>query len=228
MKTIIKLSKKSRLHDQKWLRGMCYFMILIAAISCQEKVDSVTAFRQWLHQSDNGFTVEKQSNNLILTASYLPNTYLAYRDLQAEAYQNQNIVTFDSLKQLYEHSITFTLTLRPDKTKKASGDVMYRGVNNYMEYKQRATDLNFGMEAYFSLKAGAQTLKPVLSTFENTYSMVEHRTIYLVFTEEQAKSSILDTEELELVFNDEIFQTGISHFKFKKENLQQLPNCIIN
>jgi hypothetical protein len=96
---------------------------------------------------------------------------------------------------------------------------MYRGVGNYQAYKRRVMDLNFNLDRYVRLRDGEKEVKPLLHTLENTYGATEGRSLYLVFENAAAGGSTLD-----FVFSDEILGTGISHFRFRKSDLENVPS----
>ncbi|MGB0522467.1 MAG: hypothetical protein ACPGJS_05880 [Flammeovirgaceae bacterium] len=206
-------------------RRIVIAFLLCLLIGCRHTIGSAADFQQWLSQEENGLIQQKKSNNLALTAKYLPPQYLALRDLSA--FEHPSKAVYDSLLETYTHSLTFLLTISPNKTKQAAGDIMYRGIKDYLAYKERVSQLNFGIKKYIRLHTKNKTFKPVLAAFDNTYSLVEHRSVYLVFTEDELESGFLDGEELDLVFNDEIFQTGINHFKFKREDILNIPSIKI-
>lgn len=201
-------------------RNILVLSVLIFT-QCQRSIESEADFQKWLHTPENGFVQQKKVNNLVITTKYLPPSYLALSDLKA--FEQPSQLMFDSLMLAYKNSLTFVMTIQPDKEKKANGDVMYRGVSDYLSYKERVAQMNFGMDEYVRLYIGGKTFKPVLTTFDNTYSLVEHRSLYLVFAEEKEGEGLFTGDILDLAFNDEVFNTGISHFKFRREDIQNTP-----
>lgn len=205
-------------------RLLAYLSILMSLLSgtgCQHSINSEKALYQWMHQEENGLIKTRQANHLSITVKYLPARYLALRDIRnLEKYDEKKV---HALVEEHKKSYAFLLTIQPDKSGGAEGDVLYQGVENYREYKQRVMQLNFGIGNYVSIKAGGQEYKPVLSTLENTYSVTNHRSIYLVFSENETQRGLLEAENIDFVFDDELFGTGINHFVFDKETLQQLP-----
>lgn len=88
---------------------------------------------------------------------------------------------------------------------------------------KRALTMNFDMNEYVSIKTPTQEYRPVLTSMENTYSLKGQRNIYMVFTDDTAEAELMKAPELDFVFNDEIFQTGVNHFVFNQDDLQSMP-----
>lgn len=199
--------------------GVCIFLLGLAG--CQTKIHTEKELYAWLNAPKNGFVRSKTVNGLRLTVKYLPPEYQVLQEVKNM--QSANKPLLDSLLAMYAKNHAFLLTIAPDKDNGGNGDIMYREVYNYSEYKARVLDMNFEMGKYITLKAGGRTFSPVLSTLENTYSLTEKRNIYLVFAGEKSQKELLNAPRLDLIFADELFHTGINHFVFKKENIQNLP-----
>ncbi len=202
-----------------WIVSLLFIGITLT--SCSNDVKSVAELEKWVHQKENGLVCQKKINNVILTMTYLPPELLVGRELQRGGQYTP--VMRDSLQKNYAHNLTFLLTIQPDAEKKASGDILYRGVTDYVSYKQRVNQLNFGMEPYIRLHTGTKTFSPALAAFENTYSLADHRSLYLVFSENTVDEGLFTGEKLDISFTDEFFDTGISHFVFDRTDLQDIP-----
>ncbi len=195
-----------------------FFIGLLVALcglpACGPGPKTEAAFYGWLHDPDNGLVQTRQIGDLQLTVKYLPAELLAYREGK-DATPRQ----LDSLRNRYHQSHAFLLTLKPIGSVSGGGDVMYRGVGNYQAYKRRVMDLNFNLDRYVRLRDSEKEVKPLLHTLENTYGATEGRSLYLVFENAAAGGSALD-----FVFSDEILGTGISHFRFRKSDLENVPS----
>ncbi len=188
--------------------------------ACGPGPKTETAFYAWLHDPGNGLVQTRQIGDLQLSVKYLPAELLAYREGKGATPQR-----VDSLRNRYRQSHAFLLTLKPVGSVAGGSDVMYRGVGNYQAYKQRVMDLNFNLDRYVRLRDGEKEVKPLLHTLENTYGATEGRSLYLVFENAAAGGTDLD-----FVFSDEILGTGISHFRFRKSDLENVPSiaCAAN
>jgi hypothetical protein len=175
---------------------------------------------QWLNDPDNGLIKTKVINGVEIELKFLPPEFLTYREVKR--LNNYNKQYIDSLLNLYQNSYSFLLKIGPEDGVDGE-DIMLKGVGSMEEFKSRAQMMNFEMQEYVSLKAEGKKYKPVLSTMENVYGMHSHRNIYLVFTPNDENKSLLKAEKLDVSFNDELFETGISHFVFKKKYISNIP-----
>jgi len=197
---------------------MCFLIVLA---SCNNELKTEKDFYGWLNDPENGFVKTKIINDIKIIAKYLPLEYLAFKELRSYGQYSKDVR--DSILALYNKSRTFLLTIGPYEEKGAKFDIMKTGVHDYTEFKQRAMTMNFDMAAYVSLNTELGEFKPVLTNMENVYGLSKHRNIYLVFTSAEANGKLMTANELDLTFTDEIFNTGINHFIFKKEKLDHLP-----
>ena len=197
--------------------------------ACSPRSLSETDFYRWLNDSDNGLVQTRKVNRVEVTVKYLPAGLLAYKEWKRLPGAGQG--DLDSLRNLYGHSHAFLLTLKPDKEGSAPQsqlpeDVLYRGVDSYQAYQQRIRQLNFGMADCVELRTDKGVFKPVLHTLENTYGVVGHRSIYLVFTEESGQHGLFSGQPLDFTFKDDFFDTGIHHFLFDPNQFQQAPTIL--
>lgn len=183
-------------------------------------IDSAESLYAWMNDQDNGLVITKYVNGIKLTAKYLPPAYLAYKEWVDSDKEN---LRYQDVLSGYQNNRTFLLTIGPDDREVAGGDVMFYNVLNEKDYRQRVQDLNFDIGKYISLNVENRQLAPKLHTLENTYGLGNHRNIYLVFADDKINGSLLTGERLDLKFIDGIFQTGISHFVFDKQDLDGLP-----
>lgn len=200
-----------------------FIMLTLAALftGCNQGIiDSEKSLFAWMNDEDNGLVITKYVNGIKLTAKYLPPPYLAYKEWVDADKEN---LRYQDVLEGYENNRTFLLTIGPDDREVAGGDVMFYNVLNERDYKQRVKDLNFDIGKYISLNVKNHQLAPKLHTLENTYGLGNHRNIYLVFADDKINGSLLTEEKLDLKFIDGIFQTGISHFVFEKQDLDGLP-----
>ena len=102
--------------------------------------------------------------------------------------------------------------LQPDESLGKTFDVTKVGVGSKEEYDQRMQQLNFELKELVYLEEEKRRVHPVLYTMENTYGMHNWRDFLFVFPKKEDASSI------KLVFNDEIYNTGINKFNLNTES----------
>lgn len=197
----------------------CFFL-LTALVSCSNEVDFGTYMR-YISDQDNGLVKEKEISGLLYKAKYLPIDYLVYNDLNKNT-TNDEKPNKENLLKSYKNSLCFMLTMGPDENEEF--DVTMLGVKNYDEYAQQMEVLNFSMAEYISLKVGDKVLKPDIVQMENTYGLEKQRNFMISFQiKDNATDKFIKSNDVKLVYNDELFGTGINLFSFKKSDLQKLP-----
>lgn len=202
-----------------------YLVILLAGMwmfsGCGgHTVRSEPELYKWLNDESNGLSITKKINGYRLNVKYLPPPYLVYFETKGKAGFSES--KRDSLINIRNASRTFLFTIAPDHDKKSEKDIMYENVSGYQEYKERSFAMNFQMGTMISLGSGSQSVAPAVSTMENIYSLGNQRSLYLVFTEGQHEG-LFNSEELDFVYRDELFETGTNHFVFKKTDLNKFP-----
>jgi hypothetical protein len=104
-----------------------------------------------------------------------------------------------------------------------AGDVMMAGVGNYEEYADRMIQLNFRLEEGVRLKVGGKELAPVLFHMENTFGLTQDRNIHILFADPILEPDLRSLPQLDLVIEDWVFGTGISHYVFQEAKLEKIP-----
>lgn len=202
---------------------ICFFVLCTVLLSCsKQQVNSVAEYSKWINNPDNGLIVTRKINGLKISVKYLPSDYLVYKEMQDDngAIKNQ----LESLKNEYENSITFLMTISPDEDKGNKNDIMFDGITNYKEYSERLLSLNFEIDKNITLKTGNIELKPVLSALENTYGLSKGRNIVFAFAPTKIeKQEIENSAEFDFMYSDDLFQMGLMHFNFTKKDLKNLP-----
>ena len=95
-------------------------------------------------------------------------------------------------------------------------------VNNLPEFRQRISELNFEIKNHLFIKnKNGEKKFPVLATFENLYEVGGKKSFYIVFTRDSKNKDVSPT--IDVVFQDPFFDTGISHFMFEQDKIDNLP-----
>jgi hypothetical protein len=156
----------------------------------------------------------------------MPASLLAYKEMLTQG-SKKDIKVYNTLFSNYQESYTFILTILP-VSEKPQSDIMYYDIQEEETYKSRFRNLNFNLKELFSLKIGDELVHPDLYTFENTYSLSKGRSIFLVFNKHNFKNKPGAMDKADLIFNDEVFRTGINHFVFDFQKLQSIPEIDLN
>jgi len=194
-------------------------LISVLLISCSnEELKTVGDLDTYIKNPENGLVKVKEVNGYRMVMQLLPSEYLALKEKPTDK------TTFDSIQKEYSQSMNFLFSIEPDGEKRKN-DVVMNGVRNYEEYKQKFTSLSFGIQDYFSIQNESASYYPVLSNMEPVYQLKAGRSFNIVFAP-QDEQSIQDFEEMQnidIVFEDAFFDTGINHFVFNKKDLKNIP-----
>lgn len=159
----------------------------------------------------------REHRNIRFAAQYLPPDWLAWKAKMD--FQAVSVETGDS-------AAVFILNIGPAAGSR-TGDVMTHGVSGMEDYAARMETMNFRLEESIELRVGDRVLKPVFVHLENTYGLTNDRNLHLVFEGAGLGLPQEQPEDLDLVFDDPVFGTGINHFRFQREALNQLPRLAI-
>jgi len=205
----------------------CWLLALLVAMGCGGP--SQLSFEEaegYLMNAMTTAAVHHMANGYEVEVKQLPSQYLALREVKAFGDITQT--AYDSALESYGEARYFLLTIKPQEGVR-EGDIMMQGVSNYEEYQERFIDLSFSLKDYLSLEYEGGELPPVLATTEHGYGLSAHRSAMLAFapgTPEEA--SALTNGPVTVVFDDRIFQTGISRFPFNSSSLTDLPAVQVN
>lgn len=189
---------------------LVFITLSLVLFSCKNEITNVPEYLKYLANPKNGIVKEKEVGGLIYKVKYLPVEYLAYRSKDLEN------------EQKYAKTLSFLFTITPDSTNNV--DLNKLGVSNYEEYSQRIHQFNFEMQNNISIKAGRKIINPQFVQFENNYGIKHEKSFIVICTvDKNLDNSFAKENELQFIFNDPIFNSGISKFKFFKEDLEDLP-----
>lgn len=132
-------------------------------------------------------------------------------------------LSIDSLKKEYDSSLNFILKIAPSEESDAQFDVMTETVSSLAEFQEQTLTVNFELQKFIYLKLGDQKIKPVLVEAENVYGLTKHRLINIVFAKDEFEELWNREDKIDLVFNDEIYNTGKHHFLFDKSDFLSIP-----
>ena len=202
---------------------LCAGALLLSG--CMPSIKSEAELYSWLANPENGLVKNRNVAGVALSARYLPPAYLAFRELKSASPQ-ERIAQGDSVLNTYRGSYTFLLRLGPDDAAGEQFNIQELGVENLEEYRDQTYTLNFDLAPDFSLRTGKGALQPVSASMENIYGLSNSRTIYLVFSPatQQEAQILAEASELDLVYTDRLFDTGIHHFTFESEAVYNIPS----
>lgn len=197
------------------------FFACVVLLACNNKKLEYKAYLKYLADEKNGLVKEKSVNGLKLKVKYLPADYLVYNTIK----ESDKVISekdIDSVKKLYNNSLTFVLNLGPGEGETFS--ITKVGVENYEQFAQRIETMSFNMKEFVTLEINGEQYKPELTQMETINTLEPSKNIIVVFNSNQIKNS----EELVFTYNDELFYTGVNKFKFKIKDFKNVPGLIMN
>jgi len=205
---------------QKKSNSLCIVLLMCAVLMACNKISSPEDYVHWVNSEDNGLTNTKYVNGLRLTVKYLPSEYMAYQELKNLGKYSAGCR--DSIVGMYRKNLYFLLTLAPDERKAAGGDVVMDNTRSYSDYVDKVMMMNFAIEHYIAIVVDGRKIRPILATVENTYGLTRYRNIVCVF-DRRNNALLQSADSYDFEFNDELFMTGISHFIFHKQDIDDIP-----
>lgn len=195
-------------------------LLLVCGSACQKRTVPLQDYVAWLHDPDHGTVQSKRVGGLQISVKYVPPEYSVYRQIREDP---ALALQRDSLIAEQQKSMTFLLSLAPDSTIGARGNITMRGISSYQEFAERVMLFNFHMDEYLRLGVGSKRYEPVLTSLDNTYGL-NKSTLFTVVYPSPKNSKVSDRQEdITFTWNDMIFSTGIHHFVFRKEDLENIP-----
>ncbi|MBK9274154.1 MAG: hypothetical protein IPM49_06410 [Flavobacteriales bacterium] len=177
------------------------------------------ALQTYAHDVEHGLTKERTVGDIRTRVTLLPAALTAWRALQAA---DDSCADPNSVLDAHKRMLTFELAIGPSAD--ARGDVLLAGARNAQEVQQRVYALHFDWASMVELTCGSHRSAPVLSAFENTYGITEHRTVTLAFApRDSADMDFHTAKEIRLTWDDQVFGTGRQHFLFDRADLEALP-----
>lgn len=207
--------------------GKCLFFVALSACLFQgcspSTMHTAKEYNAWLNNPENHCKVSKKVGNMVISMKYMPPQFLALKEYES----TNRLLNYDSLLSSYEHSVTFLMSFETKQGQEGE-DVMYKDLASYKEYLERSMTLNFDMESKVQLQGSFGSCYPVLSSLENTYGLSKGRDVYLVFSSKEKAYDLMKEAYWDLVYQDDIYQTGILHFIFTPPVLKdKLPEITL-
>lgn len=178
--------------------------------ACQQEMHTLQEYAAYIHTPENGLIKEKTIGDMKFTLQYWP-----------AAMQNQTV------QEQEDNNWTFLLKIEASEQAAQSFDVMTETVSSLQEFQEQTLALNFDWQKWLYLQVEDKKIAPVLAVLENTYGLQQHRIVNLVFAKEEILSQGASPQQLDVVFQDEVFGTGKHHFLFQTKDLAAIPKLVL-
>ncbi|MFM7023771.1 MAG: hypothetical protein ACKOXB_12435 [Flavobacteriales bacterium] len=203
------------------MRGLIYIALIFFLGGCTKYLSSDKDILQWVTDPSNGLVQNKQNGPMVIDMKYMPKEYFAYNELSKGNTQSD----FDSILKTYGRSVNFILTLSLKNEKGEDVDLLFGSSADVEEYKTKIHDLNFSLAEFISMKYKGGELRPALVRMEDAYGLSASRKFFIAFTPADSlqQKALDESEELKVTFDDPAFNSGISNFVFKTEDIKNIP-----
>lgn len=210
------------------IRQIITLVVLSIMMSCgksQKFSLSPNDYQSWMVDNVEQISRTKQTAIMSIETQYLPSEYLAYQDLKVSGDQ-LNQVNLDTLNSEYGCSLSFQISLHASDKET---NLLYYNARDYSEYKQRVNYLNFNMESFISLQINDNQYRPSLTHFEGYHELSNKLVFHVAFNPSEYNCGKFEesTNDIRLTLEDPYWGSGINHFTFKKEHLEQLPQIAL-
>lgn len=196
------------------------FFIGVSLTGCGGRKRSPGEMYKWMNNPQNGLIQTSTSGYINYRLKYIPPEILAYRE---SLYSNPNN-TYDSLCHEYNNALTFLLKISITLPDGETVDPALGLSSNYGEYSNIINEMSFNMREYIWLLTGDDLIYPDLAHFESTVEVQNEKTFYIVFSRpEELKELMNKRGNIDFVFNDLFFGTGINHFQFRGKAIKNIP-----
>ncbi len=185
-----------------------------------DAIRNIHSYLACLKDEAHGLSRVKSYGSLAIRARYLPPEYMLWQELRSRP---ASVAHRDSLFELYRRNAYLLLRFEPSKDSPYESDIIMAGLSSQTEYDARQRELNYGLKNYVYLRADGLRYEAALTAPEHAQGMGAARSFILVFNPGDRPNALLDAETLDLVFEDRIFGTGISHFIFHGADIRSFP-----
>lgn len=192
-----------------------FFLCSTMLFSCTQKELSVKDYLAWVNNPENGLKVSKEIKDYKIELFYKPAEYIAINEQKTT--EIDTALFYQRIKEIKDFQY-YTLKIESLK----GTEMMRTNISSEHEYSQRLQYFSDLVQYDLLLEENNDTLTCQLFHFERNYGVAPYNNIVLGFpkpTQENAKT---------LVFNDQILGIGKIKLKIEKENIDNIPNIILN
>ncbi len=169
----------------------------------------------YVKNPDNNLVKVKDIGNIRFELLYKPVDFIIANEMRTdELKKSAHQKRAGELDGLQYYNLKISMPRSPGM------DVTNYNVKNEQAIQNRLYYLSFHMKNDIRMIQGKDTLSPVLFHFERSYNVTPHRTFVMAFDEPDKKKE----DDKTFVIDTPIFNTGPVKMKFKKEDLQKIPN----
>jgi len=198
-----------------------FIIVIVYNTSCNETDVDLHRLRDYLSCEKHGLIVGLHENDFEFCLQYIPSELAAYQEYVTKL----STQPFDSLVNNYAHCQSFVFTV---KAQRDFNNILSWGINSPDELKRRQYEVDYHMGDYFYLDVNGEKFYSQLCTAQNlNFGGQCEIKVMLTFVAESKSSSLVKGQDLKLYFNDPFFDTGLTCYTIKNEDIQRIPKLKI-
>ncbi|MCG3167824.1 MAG: hypothetical protein POELPBGB_03619 [Bacteroidia bacterium] len=197
------------------------FIFLLIILSCGkvEKLDFAD-YMNFIENEKSGLNMVKEIADYKIQVNYQPAEYLALK----ESIDKEKQLSADKFSKALPHYRNhYYFRMRIENKKQYNNPIMEQS-GDYDEYAYILEYMSFYAQNDLKLVAGKDTLKCVNYHFENNYKLLPFNDIQMAFKKPQTPVN----ENLTLIWDDQVYGVGRIKIEFENENINNIPQPIIN
>lgn len=215
--------------DKKNKKDEYFFSAISENVSADKTITlAPDEYVKWIENNDNGIKVAKKIGDFTYAALFKPYEYVALTELKKDSINKKNVQQkineCDGLQY-------FTFRISAENQKE---ELLKVNLNSEQDYYSRIEYFSFKMQNDLKLIDGKDTLDCALFHFERVFGLAPYATFVLGFPLTREEMKITESgkknsyKNKTLLFEDRTFGAGNIYMTIKQENLNRIPELIIN
>jgi len=197
-----------------------FLVFMICFLSCKKtEILDIKEYLNYLADPENGLVKEKTVAGVKIKVKYLPEDYLVYNIVKEMSNVEQTYK--DSIAKSFQNSVTFMLNIGPAENEEF--DITRVDVSNYEEFAKRIENMAFNAQDWITVCVNKKEYHPDIVRLENINALEKSRNFIVVFNSTKNTENDFRKQDMILSYDDELFDTGVSKFLFKAEDIIDLP-----
>lgn len=187
------------------MRKILGLFSLVFSISCNGGL-SPEAYIKYVESPSYPYRITKKMANKEFTLIYTPNDYLVLKSMGGEGGYDKQF--FDNEMKQKENFIHFLFIISSDK----NNEIVVDNSNNVAEVDDNLMYMMNDLQFDFMMKSANKNIPCVFANYERNFGISNKNNIQIVFE----KTSFSFDNEIKIIYNDKIFNTGPIVFNFNK------------
>lgn len=199
--------------------GVVILLVILFSCGKAEKL-GFADYMSYVENEENGLSLVKEIADYKINVNYQPSEYLALKESIGKQKQPSSEKYNSALPHYKDH---YYFHMRIENKKQYNNPIMEQS-DGYDEYSYILQYMSFYAQNDLKLVVGKDTFECVNYHFENNYKLLPFNDIQMAFR----KPEIPTSDNLTLVWDDQVYGVGRIKIEFENENITSIPQPIIN